>query len=187
MLEIVFVRNAAQGEDDNTLSQEGEAKCLRAGAILKEEFCFLPDLVITSGHPRCRRTGELIAQELGIQPRSVVMLEVEHPTLDKDTYRKYIAPIIEELGVKRPMEEYLARDPAGILLSHAKDVAREISSIALRHDAGRVLIVGHHITQNLIGIAQVGQDPILMGPEFEHLTGYWIHEDGSVTEVRLVD
>ena len=182
MLEIMFVRNA-RGDGD-VLSQEGEAKCLRAGAIL-QEMGFRPDLVVTSNHQRSLRTGKLIAQGLGTQPRFAEVSQLQPPTPDQAAYDTEIASMFRELGVERPMSAYLARDTRGVLLGHAEEVAREIDSKL--EGAQKMLIVGHHIMQNLVGIAYAGRDPILLGPHFAPLTGYWIHEDGFVTGVELVD
>lgn len=195
MLEIVFVRDAARGDSDDTLSQEGEAQCLRAGEKLQERG-FLPDLVVMSDDARCRRTAELIAQGLGgEQPRFAVVPGLRYFAPDQATYDAHIGPIFKELGTERPISEYLARDEEArrILLSRAGAVAGEILAEALGADGiKKVLIVGHHIMQNLIGImlagiAQVSKDSILLGPEFEHLEGYEIHGDKPVTKVKLVD
>ena len=187
MLEFVFVRNARREEDRDTLSREGEARCLRAGGILGD-LGFRPDLVVTSDEPRSKRTGELIAQGLGgIQPRFVEVLCLQYLAPSWDAWEQ-IAPIFQELGIERPMTEYLAKDTGDILLGHARDVVNRVLSEADKGpDTVKVLIIGSHIIQNLVGIAYAGQNPILLGPHFPPLTGYWVHQDKSVTEVQLID
>jgi broad specificity phosphatase PhoE len=188
MLEIVFIRNA-DGEDED-LSQEVKNQCRRAGRLL-EELGLRPDLIITSDAPRSKRTGEFIAQGLKIPPslpQRIEMPESRYFAPDQETYDAELRPIFKELGVDQPMSMYLRRDTKGIFLAQAQRVADKIRSEASARFGQRrtlVLVVGRHILQNLVGLTIAPNNPILMGPEFLHLTGYRIDEDGLVCAVDL--
>ena len=176
-MDIIFIRNLGR--------QQQEDQILKAGAMLKQ-LGFEPTLVLHSGEDRNIRTAQAIVGERRVQLEEVPELNRFLP--DRDTYYRVVDPLVKELGVDAPISAYLEKDHEGVLLASANRVVQKMRAIIENSGADKVLIVGHHISQNLFGIALTDQmNPLFLGPHFPPLTGFRIHEDGSITEVKLVE
>ncbi|MDO8654931.1 MAG: histidine phosphatase family protein [bacterium] len=183
MVRIIFLRHAEaekKGKDrdkERLLTSHGckQAQTIQ-GALKKVNFA--PDLVVVSDAGRTAQTAALVVGGF--------VDTVKLPELRNMGAQEYAAvnAILTALGTETPFMQLLALDKENFWRRHARMVANHLHDVIVEKNARQVLVVGHHYTQNAIGLALLGRDhPLLLGPLFKYAEGFMLDEKGNVTHI----
>lgn len=130
------------------------------------------DLVICSPLIRTRQTAQIVA---GLKDDSQIVVVPDLFYEDDSEHGRKLNAMFERLG-HATLKEYLVQPEADALytLGHLgwKGVCREIAKCRHRPDPGAVLIVGHGIAINLLGIAAGHWNPKLQTRVLQETQGF---------------
>lgn len=191
MPRFVFLRHGEPQERGSVpnvqrrLTDLGETQARNIGQVLQESG-FEPDLVIFSDARRTEETATIIVATFPFNIQFVEFPGLRKIVATREEYDLVVKPIEDELGDTAPFSEYLLRDTDRVLMKQANCRARELCDLAAGRNAQQVLVVGHHLNQNAIGIALSDgeSDEFFMGPFFGHAEGFMVDDQGRVTPVK---
>ena len=160
--------HADENLDDQSrvISLEGQ----KALNTIKKELCKNNfDLIITSSANRTKQTADIVFSEKNIKVVEAKKLYL--PLSDKD-----------KLLINQDLQSHIQLVPNDILktqteqswLKYASDALIEIMQICLEHNAKKIVVVGHGVIINFIGLIIEPARENLLKKSFAPGEGFWL-------------
>lgn len=160
-----------QGQADPPLSERGENQARRAALAAPDHATF--DLIVTSSLERARRTGELVAQGLG------VVLGAALEGMSERSAGEWEGLTRAEINERYP--GFLDRDERPDGYEHDESVVTRaraaLRSLGVEHPGSTLLMVSHGGVIHALERDALGSDG---WQRLDNLTGRWFEVDGDM-------
>lgn len=170
-----FMRHGHADENPDDQSRAISLQGQEALSRIKKELCENNfDLIITSLASRTKQTADIIFSEKNTKVVEAKKLYL--PLSDKD---KLIINNDLKANIKLVPNDLLKTQSKQSWLRYASDALIEIMKICLEHNSKKIVVVGHGVIINLIGLIVEPEREKLLNKSFSPGEGFWLESHFS--------